>query len=634
MKTCPVCDTPYPDQHVSCPTDGALLIELRELQPGHVVRGKYRIVQLLGHGGMGEVYQAEHLMLGGQVALKFLAQELSRNPQFIRRFRQEARVSYQLRHPNVVEVADLDQDEEGSLFIAMEYVPGPSLRMVVHHAPNGLPIERAVNIIRGVAAGLAAAHARGIVHRDIKPENVLLRTLADGHEQAKVLDFGIAAMTEGITNISKTHGLLLTPEYASPEQWRGTPAAELDGRTDLYALGVMFYEMLAGRTPFRAVNNEGWMFQHLQGIPEPLGKVRPAVARELPGLDALVMQMMARERENRPANMHAVLDELDRLEREKTTRRQTVVDEHSARARTVVEPMPSRPEPNPEPKPEPRPQPKPEPRPEPKPQPEPQQVVRPIISTPGPERNEEEEERESGEKKPAKGRKFFLVVLFLSVAIAILIPLWLANRPVTATPTLSPVGGTYAIAQPVVLSDPTPTAKIHYTLDGSEPSENSPQDWAGPIRVTVPSGATVRAIAVAPGQKLSAEVSGIYMWTTNAEVPAELQNAAPYDQGKYLYDHKQYAAARSLFSQACDGGEMRGCNYLGYMFAQGLGGGRNTEQARAIYQKACDQGTLTSCASLGTLYQEDSDAENARKYFQKACDGGLNTACTLLHDLQ
>ena len=108
MKTCPVCDTGYPDNHATCTTDGAVLIEVHELSAGDMVRGKYRILRKLGNGGMGVVYLAEHLLLGGQVALKFLASELSRNPQFIKRFRNEARAAFQLRHPNIVEVMDLD----------------------------------------------------------------------------------------------------------------------------------------------------------------------------------------------------------------------------------------------------------------------------------------------------------------------------------------------------------------------------------------------------------------------------------------------------------------------------------------------------------------------------------------------
>jgi serine/threonine protein kinase len=295
MKSCPVCDTDYPDQHKTCPTDGAMLIEVHELGVGSLVRGKYRVVRKLGQGGMGVVYLAEHLLLGGQVALKFLATELSKNPQFIKRFRNEARAAFQLRHPNIVEVLDLDQAEDGSLFIAMEYVDGPSLRTVAGGFREGMPVPLALSIARGVASGLAAAHARGTVHRDIKPENILLTGTAGVEVQAKVLDFGIAAMLEGPTVTSLTRGLMLTPEYASPEQWRGMPAADMDGRTDLYALGGVLYEMLTGQTPFHAHTMEGWMFAHLQENPLPPSQLRPEIA-EWPGLDAQVLRLLARDR--------------------------------------------------------------------------------------------------------------------------------------------------------------------------------------------------------------------------------------------------------------------------------------------------------------------------------------------------
>lgn len=295
MKSCPVCDTDYPDQHKTCPTDGAMLIELHELGVGSLVRGKYRVVRKLGQGGMGVVYLAEHLLLGGQVALKFLATELSKNPQFIKRFRNEARAAFQLRHPNIVEVLDLDQAEDGSLFIAMEYVDGPSLRTVAGGFREGMPVPLALSIARGVASGLAAAHARGTVHRDIKPENILLTGAAGVDVQAKVLDFGIAAMLDGPAPTSLTRGLMLTPEYASPEQWRGMPAADMDGRTDLYALGGVLYEMLTGQTPFHAHTMEGWMFAHLQENPLPPSQLRSEIA-EWPGLDAQVLRLLARDR--------------------------------------------------------------------------------------------------------------------------------------------------------------------------------------------------------------------------------------------------------------------------------------------------------------------------------------------------
>jgi serine/threonine-protein kinase len=611
MKTCPVCDTPYPDQQRTCPTDGAALLESRERASGQIVRGKYRIVRKLGQGGMGEVYLAEHLLLGGQLALKFLASELSRNPQFIKRFRQEARAAYQLRHPNIVEVADLDQDEDGSLFIAMEYVAGPSLRAVLQQAPHGLPVARALHIARGLAAGLAVAHARGTIHRDIKPENILLGAELDGREQAKVLDFGIAAMTEGITNLSHTHGVLLTPEYAAPEQWRGTPAAELDGRTDLYALGGVFYEMLAGRSPYHAQNLEGWMYQHLQGVPEPLGNLRPDLAWEYPGLEAMVMRLLAREREQRFPSALALLEALS----PQPPAFQPPVPRPLAPQPLAPQPLPPQP---------PVPQP-------PVPQPPafqplaplPAAVVEPLhITVPEP-----------GPGPPRFGTSKWAVAAAIVVGLGVLLAWWYSRpTPVTAVPVLTPGGGTYAEAQSVAISDATPDATIYYTVDGSPPTKESPI-YTQPIS-SLPSGTVVRAMAAAEGHSPSSDVTGVYIWSAAVRPAANPPGISAYDQGKSSYDRKDYAQARTLFGQACDGGEMRACNYLGYLYAQGLGGTQSLQMAREVYQKACDQGTLSSCASLGSLYQDAGNTGDARKYFQKACDGGLAEACSLLREAQ
>jgi serine/threonine-protein kinase len=568
MKTCPVCDTPFPDQHITCPADGAVLIEMREHESGYIVRGKYRIVRKLGAGGMGVVYLAEHLMLGGQVALKFLATELSRNPKFIKRFRREARAAYQLRDPNIVEVADLDQDEDGSLFIAMEYVNGPSLRYVLEGAPRGLPVMRAVHIARGLASGLAAAHARGAIHRDIKPENILLGRQPDGSELPKVLDFGIATMTEGITNLSNTRGLLLTPEYAAPEQWRGMPAAELDGRTDLYALGGVLYEMLAGHTPYQAENMEGWMYQHLQGVPKQLGLLRPELAWEHPGLEAIVMRLMAREREQRYPSAAAALEALS-------------AKPPAPVAKTVAEAPPV---PVPEPKPTPR-------------------------------------------------RTGSSVWVIAAILIGICVGIWAGLRYlppmlVTAVPVLTPSGGTYPEAQPIAISDTTPFSTIHYTVDGSTPTETSPV-YTQPI-TGLASGSTIRAMATTVWGKPSLEANGVYTWSNaklSAGKPAE---PSAYELGKAAFESKDYTQVRQLFNRACEGGEMKACNYLGYVYAQGLGGPVDADAARKIYQKACDQGNLLSCTSLGTMDQIDQKYTEARKYFKQACDGGVNDACNYL----
>ena len=609
MKTCPVCDTPFPDQHKTCPTDGAVLLASLELPPGHIVRGKYRIVSKLGQGGMGVVYLAEHQMLGGQVALKFLASELSRNPQFVKRFRNEARAAYQLRHPNIVEVTDLDQEEDGCLFIAMEYVAGPSLRSALQQAKGPLPVERALKIAQGVAAGLVAAHARGAVHRDIKPENILLGIRPDGQEQAKVLDFGIAVMAEGITDLSRTHGLLLTPEFAAPEQWRGTPAAELDGRTDLYALGGVLYEMLAGRTPFQAVNPEGWMFQHLQGVPEPLSNIRPDLSKDYPELESVVMRLLARERDQRFPSAAAALEALTPTPLApvpaETVSTVPLPPSATTLAPSVPPLAPSAPTLAPKPAPTLIPA-------DPKPEPIPSIVV----------------------VKP-RGR-FPRWIAWSAPVVAtlgvLLIVLLFRSSSVTATPALAPKGGQYPQAQTVTISDATPGAAIHYTIDGSSPTEESPV-YSLPLS-GLPSGTVVRAIAIAAGSKPSPDITGVYIWSGGANSRVGSQGGSLYDQAKSSYDRKQYAQARTLFAQSCDSGELRACNYLGYLYAQGLGGPSSTQKARDVYQKACDGGNLSSCASLGSLYQDGENTAEARKYFKQACDGGLAEGCTLLKGVQ
>jgi TPR repeat protein len=190
----------------------------------------------------------------------------------------------------------------------------------------------------------------------------------------------------------------------------------------------------------------------------------------------------------------------------------------------------------------------------------------------------------------------------------------------------------------VTITDATPNAIIHFTKDGSPPTEASPV-YLLPVE-SLPSGAVVRAMATAEGHSPSADVTGVYIWSTaprttaNPATTSSPAGNAAYDQGKTAYDHKQYAQARTLFAKACDSNEMKACNYLGVLYAQGLGGSTDTGKAHELFQKACDQGTLSSCASLGSLYQDAGNGTEARKYFQKACDGGLIEACDLLRGTQ
>jgi serine/threonine-protein kinase len=621
MKTCPLCETAYPSNHTNCPTDGALLIESRQLEPGTVIRGKYRIERQLGRGGMGTVYLAEHILLGRQRALKFISSELSQDATFLRRFRREAQAATQLQHPNVVQVVDLDQSEDGSPYMAMEYVEGPDLRHAL--AAGALPVERALAIARGIAQGLGEAHAKGIIHRDVKPENILLAGGNGAPEIPKLLDFGIAAMKESTTAASRTHGLMLTPQYASPEQWKGMASELLDGRADLYALGGVLNEMLTGQTCFHSHSTEGWMYQHLQEQPQPPSQLRPELANWL-GLDDLVLRLLAKDREQRPRDAADLVRMLDAVQNADPLARRRNVFETPAtlmperRATTF---MPER-------------------RPTPPPF-IPEHRATTFMPEPGPAPL-------VPEYSPTPSSRSRRTIWFAAAAALIVAALgiWLAVRSsnaksATAQPVFTPAAGAYTEAQPVVISDTTPNAVIHYTVDGSTPIEASPTYFL-PI-TSLPSGAVLSAMATAEGHTPSADITGVYHWgsttqsAANGAAPAAGgsaydQGKSAYDQGKSAYDKKQYGQARTLFAQACNGGEKNACNYLGSLYAEGQGGALDQGKAREVYQKGCELGNLRSCASLGTLYQDDGNSGEARKYFQKACSGGV--ACDLLHGMQ
>lgn len=207
----------------------------------------YRILEKLGGGGMGVVYKAEDLTLGRPVALKFLPEELSRDPQAMERFRREARTASALNHPGIVTIHEIGEDPaEGRAYIVMEYVEGQSLRQAL--APGALPLDRALEVACQAAETLACAHEHGIVHRDLKPDNIMLA--ATGH--AKVLDFGLAKLIqppgeETREAVTRPGTVMGTVTYMSPEQVSGEPA---DYRSDIFSFGLVLFEMFTGRRAF------------------------------------------------------------------------------------------------------------------------------------------------------------------------------------------------------------------------------------------------------------------------------------------------------------------------------------------------------------------------------------------------
>src|SRR5438045_1397687 len=216
MKYCDTCHNTYPTDFTTCPKDQTVLRAITDLVSGMVLRGKYRVEEKIGEGGMATVYRASHLHFNEELAIKVVNNALSGNQDFLDRFKREAVITRKLHHPNAVRLDDFDITEDGRPFIAMEYVRGKSLRTILQEKGN-LPISRAFNIARQAALALGAAHQLGIVHRDIKPDNVLLVPQADGSDLVKVLDFGIAKVYDGDTEVknytpTKTGIVLGTPQ--------------------------------------------------------------------------------------------------------------------------------------------------------------------------------------------------------------------------------------------------------------------------------------------------------------------------------------------------------------------------------------------------------------------------------------
>src|SRR5690606_21048050 len=244
------------------------------LAPGTLIGGKYRVVRLVGDGGMGSVYEARHEQLGIPVALKFLRPDIAERPGLAARFLQEARVSATLQSPHVVRVSDVDTTADGSPYLVMELLAGESLQSLLDHRRK-LSKDEAVDFALQILAGLEAAHARGVVHRDLKPDNVFV-TPSPGGPLIKIFDFGIAKVREskefsrGLTHA----GILMgTPEYMAPEQLYS--AAGVDHRADLYSLGVMLFEMLSGRLPAEGESAAAIVTQVQMGTARRLGELMP-----------------------------------------------------------------------------------------------------------------------------------------------------------------------------------------------------------------------------------------------------------------------------------------------------------------------------------------------------------------------
>jgi serine/threonine-protein kinase len=306
MKACPQCHIRYPQESVYCFLDGAALESIRDPLIGTTIAGRYLIEDVIGEGGMATVYRARHKLVDRLCAVKVMNPALATDPTVRERFRREAKSAQTLAHPNVIEIFDQGETPDGTTYLVMELLAGTTLAALVESGPAPLP--RALPVMIQIARGIARAHDLGVVHRDLKPENIFVVRRTDGSDLVKILDFGIAK-SRGDTRLTNAGELFGTPQYLAPERITGGDAGP---NVDLYALGVIFFELTTGRLPFEANDPTTFLIKHMKEQPP---RPRSLDARIPERLDALIVQLLEKDPRARPVDAHRIEQELVAISR-------------------------------------------------------------------------------------------------------------------------------------------------------------------------------------------------------------------------------------------------------------------------------------------------------------------------------
>src|SRR5258708_6435872 len=301
MKTCEQCHLRYPNESTFCFVDGKPLVHLQDPRVGTTLAGRYVIEEVLGEGGMATVYRARHKLVDRPCAVKIMNPGLSRDPVVRERFRREAKAAQKLAHPNIIEIFDQGDTEDGTSYLVMELLEGESLGTTLTRGPLGY--ERALPIMVQVARALARAHDFEVIHRDLKPDNIFLCLRSDGSDLVKLLDFGSARSMQDarLTGQGEVFG---TPQYMAPERITSIDAG---ASSDLYAVGIIFFEMLTGQLPFDAPDIPSYFLKHLKEPPPKVRKVAPDTPESL---EKLILSLMAKEPGGRPVDAHRMHNDL------------------------------------------------------------------------------------------------------------------------------------------------------------------------------------------------------------------------------------------------------------------------------------------------------------------------------------
>lgn len=313
VKVCPSCRLRYEDAARYCLVDGAALEELTDPRIGHVLAGRYLIEEVIGRGGMATVYRAQHTLGRGQVAVKVLHECFADDLRFHERFSREAQRAKALAHPNILEIYDFGQTEDGIPYLTMELLAGHPLDQVLRRRGALDPTE-VIALGLQIARGLSRAHDLGVVHRDVKPENIFLCRSDDGAPVVKLVDFGIAVQPDD-RRLTVNGQMIGSPRYMAPERFRDKQL--ILPASDLYALGIVLFEMLTGRFPFESETVAGYLLHHME-TPPP--RVRSLVSACPPALDDLVDELLAKDPLHRPVDAHAVVSALEGMAPESARR--------------------------------------------------------------------------------------------------------------------------------------------------------------------------------------------------------------------------------------------------------------------------------------------------------------------------